>query len=517
MKEELSAKDLEQLSEHGVSQDKIEAQLDNFEKGFGFADIAGAANVGCGIATLSDADIDKCIEIFTERRRDQTMIKFVPASGAASRMFKELVNYSKSCAEAGKCLQPSENVMKCIENIRKFAFYPTMQRKVHRDEKKVGSLVYEENYVDVVNYLLKDKGINYQKLPKAMLLFHSYEDGPRSAFAEHLVEGAMYARDNDGNVRLHFTISPEHRTLFDAEVKRILPEYQQKYGVRYHISFSVQKSSTDMIAIDKSTGKIARNADGSIIFRPGGHGALIENLNELESDIIFMKNIDNVTVDRMKPLTCRYKEALAGYMLYLQEQCFRFLRELDSLSITSTDLGEIEGFASKQLNIGIPITYFSMSLRQKIAFWYDRLNRPIRVCGMVRNEGEPGGGPYWVNDPITHGKSLQILESSQIDMSNRFHVETMRKSTHFNPVDIVCGVKNYRGNKFNLKNFIDRNAGFISDKSQNGIDMRIQELPGLWNGSMANWITAFVEVPVETFTPVKTLADLLRPEHIEMI
>ncbi|MBQ1652118.1 MAG: DUF4301 family protein, partial [Paludibacteraceae bacterium] len=292
----------------------------------------------------------------------------------------------------------------------------------------------------------------------------------------------------------------------------VVPKYEAEYGVKYDITLSEQKPKTDMLAINMADGKLVRNADGSLLFRPGGHGALIENLNDCTEDIIFIKNIDNVTVDRLKDDTYTYKKFLAGLLMILIEQTNKALEDLDSLSINNARLAQIEAYASSLLQIKVNLSYFALSTREKVAFWHQKLNRPIRVCGMVRNEGEPGGGPYWVKDK--HGEtSLQIIESSQIDFNNKFQVELVQKSSHFNPVDLVCSVKNYKGNKFNLKNYIDPLTGFISSKSQNGIDMKIQELPGLWNGSMANWITVFVEVPPSTFTPVKTLVDLLRPEH----
>ena len=345
-----------------------------------------------------------------------------------------------------------------------------------------------------------------------MLEFHKYDEDSRTPFEEHLVEGAMYATDTNKVVHLHYTISSEHRDMFNKKILEVVPKYEEKYGVKYDITLSEQKPKTDMLAINMADGKLVRNSDGSLLFRPGGHGALIENLNDCTEDIIYIKNIDNVTVDRLKGDTYTYKKFLAGLLMMLVEQTNKALEDLDSLSINNARLAQIEAFASTMLQIKTKLTYFALSPREKVAFWHQKLNRPIRVCGMVRNEGEPGGGPYWVKNSIGE-TSLQIIESSQIDFNNQFQRELVQKSSHFNPVDIVCSVKNYKGNKFNLKNYIDPQTGFISSKSQNGIDMKIQELPGLWNGSMANWITVFVEVPPSTFTPVKTLVDLLRPEH----
>ncbi|MCQ2351137.1 MAG: DUF4301 family protein [Paludibacteraceae bacterium] len=497
--ETLTDKDLEQINARGISETKIKTQLENFEKGFPFAYIMDAATVDDGIMKPTQYEIDTCLKIFNETKDQYTILKFVPASGAASRMFKDLVKFS---LDENADIEKFPDIKKCFENISKFAFY----------DKRLEALTSAKKYNAAAKYILDNEGLGYQKKPKAMLKFHKYADGSRTPFEEHLVEGAEYARDIMNVVHLHFTISAEHRSLFEEMVSNVVPAYEEKYGVKYNITFSEQKAKTDMLAINKADGKLVRNADGSLLFRPGGHGALIENLNDCTEDFIFIKNIDNVTVDRLKDETYTYKKFLAGLLMSLKTETDQAMRDLDSLSLSPARLAQIEAYASSMLQIKIGVGYFALSLRQKIAYWQKKLNRPIRVCGMVRNDGEPGGGPYWVKN--SQGEtSLQIIEASQIDFGNRFQVELVQKSSHFNPVDIVCSIKNYRGNNFNLHNYIDPSTGFISSKSQNGIDMMIQERPGLWNGAMADWITVFVEVPPSTFTPVKTLVDLLRPEH----
>lgn len=507
----LSSKDLEQIEQKGIKEDDIYVQLENFRKGFPFVDLDCAATVGNGITTFSEDKLQQYVQKYEERLPDLSVLKFVPASGAASRMFKDLVGYEKQCAEKGTSAVMSKPVAKTMDSLEDFAFYDKLKQSLRKKGFDIETLQYEKDYKTVAEYILEEAGLDYSHKPKAMLLFHKYGNSPRSAFGEHLVEGANYAQNANREVHLHFTISPEHRPLFKQKLRTVVPRFEEKFGVKYKIEFSEQMSKTDMVAIDKE-GNLVRRPDGSILFRPGGHGALIENLNQCDADIIFIKNIDNVTVDRLKPLTYTYKKALAGYLLEMQEATFDCLYRLESLSLNETELAYIEGFAMRVLNLSVPMKYFGKSHREKITYWLRKLNRPIRVCGMVKNEGEPGGGPYWVEGK-NHEKSLQIVEASQIDMNNRFQKEIVSKSSHFNPVDIVCGVRNFRGNKFNLKNYVDKNTGFISEKNQNGIDMKIQELPGLWNGAMADWITVFVEVPVETFTPVKTLNDLLRPEH----
>lgn len=506
----LSTKDLAQLAQKGITETQFETQVENFEKGFPYANLAGAATVGDGIVHFSEVDAQEYATFFEQKRDSLSMVKFVPASGAASRMFKDLIdveqNYDASAKKNGFA-----HITKCLDNVDKLALVDTLDVILKKEGLTAKQCAKNKDYSRLARYILQPEGLNYQHKPKAMLLFHKYPDGARTAFEEHLVEGAEYAKMADGTVHLHFTISPEHKILFQDKLKEVVPAMERKYGVRYKIEFSEQMGKTDMCALDKN-GHVVRKEDGSILFRPGGHGALIENLNALEADLIFIKNIDNVTTDALRGTTYLYKKALAGYLLHVQDSVSQCLHHLESLSVDEVTLSQIEGFAAKMLNIRFSMTYFSRSIRERVSYLARKLNRPIRVCGMVRNEGEPGGGPYWVRNEHGH-KNLQIIEASQIDFNNRYQVDMVKASSHFNPVDLICSVKNYKGNKFNLKNYIDKNTGFISKKKQNGIEMTIQELPGLWNGAMADWNTIFVEVPIETFTPVKTLSDLLRKEH----
>jgi len=509
MIDKLTAKDIEQVNARGISETKIRTQIENFEKGFPFAYIIDAATVGNGIMKPTQYELDTCLKVFDESKDRFSMLKFVPASGAASRMFKDLVKFSQG---QNSDIDKYPEIKECFQNLHKFAFYQRLDNIIKSNGESLLSMLSSGEYKTIAQYILSEKGLNYQTNPKAMLEFHKYENETRTPLEEHLVEGATYASDVNNTVHLHFTISTEHRGLFEKKIAEVVPKYEERFGVKYDITLSEQKPKTDMIAINKATGKFVRNEDGSLLFRPGGHGSLIENLNDCTEDIIFIKNIDNVTVDALKDDTYLYKKFLAGFLMILKDEVDRSLTALGSLSIDQSSLAQIEAYASSVLQIKVDVKYFALSMREKVAYWQQKLNRPIRVCGMVKNSGEPGGGPYWVKN--SHGEtSLQIIESSQIDFNNRFQVELVKKSSHFNPVDIVCSVKNYRGNKFNLKNYIDHSTGFISSKSQNGIDMEIQERPGLWNGSMANWITVFVEVPPSTFSPVKTLVDLLRPEH----
>jgi hypothetical protein len=354
--------------------------------------------------------------------------------------------------------------------------------------------------------------LNYGNLPKALLKFHAYSDGSRSAVEEHLVEAALYTKDAGGMCRLHFTLSGEHHDEVADYLSVIKRHYEKYYDVTFDIVLSTQQSSTNTIAVDLDN-RPFRDQKGELVFRPGGHGALLDNLNGTGGDIIYLKNIDNIVPDRLKPVTIFYKKVLGGYLIYLQNEIFRCLRYLEKAELDEKTLQELKLFCEKRLNLVIPQWFEYLPLAEKCSLVFKILNRPIRVCGMVRNQGEPGGGPFWVNEK-DGTQSLQIIEESQIDSESAEQRAIWSRGTHFNPVDLVCGVCNYRSYKFDLHDFVNRDAYFISQKSEKGRDLKALELPGLWNGSMAFWITIFVEVPIETFNPVKTIHDLIRPQHL---
>jgi len=408
-----------------------------------------------------------------------SVVKFVPASGAATRMFKELFEFVND-GKRGKGIDT------LLENIGKFAFWPELKALLPAgaDDRTIVSAIVNE-------------GLGYGRKPKGLVTFHAYPEGARKAVEEHLVEGAVYAAAN-GVAKIHFTVSPEHIEGFQELLAAKVPVYEKRFGIRYDISFSVQKPSTDTIAVNPDNTPF-RQDDGTLLFRPAGHGALIENLNEIDADVVFIKNIDNVTTDALRGDTIRYKKVLAGILLDLQERAFEYLKALE---VGGAELEPIVEFIEKRLCVKLPGSYDSAVLRAV-------LDRPIRVCGMVRNEGEPGGGPFWVGNP-DGTQSLQIAESSQISPDD---LPLMRSATHFNPVDLVCGMKNSKGVRFDLRRYTDPSTGFISSKSSGGRDLRAQELPGLWNGAMAKWNTVFVDVPITTFSPVKVVQDLLRPQH----
>ena len=446
----LTQQDLKQLSQKGITQEKLESQLNSFKTGFPFLRLKGAAAVGNGIIAPDDEQHRKYVDAWNKyKAQGRVIVKFVPASGAASRMFKNLFQYLEDGIE-------TPFIQEFLANKDKFAFGPQLAGKEGQD---------------AVRYLLQD--MHYGDLPKGLLLFHKYRDGARTPALEHLVEGAQYCKGEGEKptVYLHFTVSHDHLPLFRQHIAENLAKFEEKYGVKYDVTFSEQLPSTDTIAANPD-GTPFRTKDGKLLFRPGGHGALIENLNQQDADIVFIKNIDNVVPDRLKKDTIRYKQILAGVLVTEQKRVFEALKD--------PNLSDEE--------------------RAK-------LNRPIRVCGVVKNTGEPGGGPFLVRE-ADGSISCQILESTQIS-----DPELMKQSTHFNPVDLVCAIRDFEGKPFDLPQYVDPQTGFISNKSKDGKELLALELPGLWNGAMAKWNTIFVEVPVSTFNPVKTVNDLLREQH----
>lgn len=467
------------MEEHGLTPAALETQLKNFREGFPFLPVTRAASCGDGIRVLDAAGIEQAAARYDRAKESLRVVKFVPASGAATRMFKDLFEFVREGRRTAV-------VGELLANRRRFAFWPELRTIIGDDADELRTV---ENIVA--------EGLRYGETPKGLVSFHRYGDEVRKAVEEHLVEGAQYAAAG-GEVKIHFTVSPEHLTRFEALLAEKIPGYESRFGVKYRISFSVQDPSTDTLAVNPDCTPF-RRADGRLLFRPAGHGALIGNLGKIDADIVFVKNIDNVTTDARRSDTVLYKKALAGVLLALQERIFEYLMALE---VPGAELEPIAAFIENELCVKLPKDYGTALLRQV-------LDRPIRVCGMVRNEGEPGGGPFWVAgaDGL---ETLQIAESNQIAPEKR---ELMRSATHFNPVDLVCSFRTSKGGRFDLREFVDPATGFISRKSDGGRELLTQELPGLWNGAMARWNTVFVEVPITTFSPVKVVTDLLRPEH----
>lgn len=507
--------DLAQIHEHGLNEVDVLAQIDMFIHGIPAVKLDRPCTIGDGIVKLQDEEMESLIELYRQAARAGRAMKFVPASGAATRMFKSLLScYHKHFQPGAKPMSLNdfidnpdyEDILRMKDNCGKFAFSDRLHQAVSADGMEVETLIAEGRCDLMLAYLLTEKGLNYSRLPKGLIDFHCYADHTRTPFMEHLVEAADYIKDKHGVVRLHFTISLEHRQLFQEHFERVRGIIEAG-DIRYEVTFSVQKPSTDTIAVDHDN-KPFRNADGSLVFRPGGHGALLENLNDVKGDIVFIKNIDNVVPDRLKAEICRYHQALGGYLVKLQQRIFSYLQDLDVADPGDSLLAEIRAFMRDFFGVDIssgPRDEQVKSLRQK-------LNRPLRVCGMVKNEGEPGGGPFWVRGSDL-SCSRQIVESSQVDFSAPDQAEIWQRSTHFNPVDLVCGLRDYRGEPFDLHEFSDPDTGFITVKSSEGKELKALEHPGLWNGAMAAWNTVFIEVPARTFNPVKSVFDLLRPAH----
>ncbi len=497
------------LERKGISEEKLNSQLACFAKGFPYLKLAAAASVEKGILVPSPDEEQAYLaawQAYTENPAHR-VVKFVPASGAASRMFKDMFAF----ADAPYDVPQADFEKKFFAELPHAAFFSDLNAACQRlHGKDIEALLAEGQYKAVVRAMLDAEGLNYGALPKGLLKFHRYEAGARTPLEEHLVEGALYARQQDGSVNVHFTVSPEHRRLFEQLVAAVVPAYEKEYGVHYHVSFSEQKPSTDTVAANADNTPF-RKADGSLLFRPGGHGALIENLNDMGADVVFVKNIDNVVPDRLKGDTVRYKKLLAGVLVSLQEKAFAYLRKLDSGKYSMDELREMLQFVQKELCTKNPETKLLEDTELAI-YLRGKLNRPMRVCGMVRNVGEPGGGPFLAYN-ADGTISLQILESSQIDMADPEKKAMFEKGTHFNPVDLVCALKDYQGHAFHLPDYVDPQTGFISHKSKDGKELKALELPGLWNGAMSDWSTVFVEVPLSTFNPVKTVNDLYREQH----
>lgn len=510
--------DLRQIAELGMDPAAVTAQVGRLKKGFPWLDIVAPAVPGRGVTVLDEAARAEA-ESYCDSAETEGRCKFVPASGAASRMFKDIFAGAAQLAE-GHTLPSDAPLARLAGSIRDFAFY-TPEDFPSTDP------------ADVAERLLTEKGLGYGSKPKGVLKFHRYPEEVRTALAEHLVEGQAYMRNPDGSVRLEITVSPEHLDLFRQALEDVRPVYEKRYGVRYDVRFSFQDKSTDTIAVDPD-GRPFRKDDGSLLFRPAGHGALLRNLAATGAELVSIKNIDNVAVERLLPGTARWKKILMGRALQLRDRIRGYLFAMDQVEAAqpyspmyfipahtpmpadpyanpeAQELcNEIEDFLRDEFCIELPP---AKDCRSRAEALRAKLDRPLRVCGMVRNQGEPGGGPFIIRakDGST---SLQILESVQINKDDPKALAAMKASTHFNPVDLVCCLLDYEGNPFDLEGYADPETGFISSKSYQGRELKALELPGLWNGSMADWNTQFVEVPLETFNPVKTVLDLLRPQH----
>jgi hypothetical protein len=505
-----SPSDLQQIEKKGITEEMLGRQIENFRNEFPPVSLVEPAFPGNGMIRLSPEEVKSYGRFYADVRQDLKIVKFVPASGAASRMFKSLFEYLNDTEGNTGGAEHPDTIKELLDGMDRLALRDDLVKILAKQGKTLDGMLRSGEGREIIRLIVEKDGLNYGQLPKGLLQFHKYTDENRTPAEEHMVEGAQYCRGKDGMVNLHFTVSPEHRELFTELIERKQGSFGDKFGVRYRAEFSTQRPDTDTMAVDMQN-KPFRDPDGSIVFRPGGHGALLANLNEIDADLIFIKNIDNVCPDRMKELTYRYKRALAGILLKFRDRNFGYIRQLESGDLSG--LEEIEHFLGNELYLRLADDYGQLDFKARAEMLLNKLNRPMRVCGMVKNEGEPGGGPFWcLNRDGT--VSIQIVESAQINFKDEKQAAIASGATHFNPVDLVCITRDYRGEPFELKNYTDPDTGLISIKSRDGRSLKAQELPGLWNGSMSDWNTVFVEVPIETFTPVKTINDLLRKEHL---
>jgi len=518
---ELNDQDKSLLKKKGISEEKFYNQLKLLEEGVPFINLVQPCTTENGIKTLSADEIKYYAEFYEQGLNKIKPIKFVPSSGAASRMFgllsKVLNNYDEFKDKIDRNSDETEIVsfLDFINQIRSFAFGGELKEAIEKNDLDLDQLISNKKFDLILEHLLTEKGLDYLNCPKALIKFHEYDKDARTAFEEHLVEAIKYCKTNDKTARVHFTILQEHENKFTVFIEDELSKYE-KEGVKLEITFSFQKPDTEIAAVDLDNNPI-RNMNGDLVFRPGGHGALLRNLGELNNEIIFVKNIDNVVPDRLKIETNMFKRALCGYLLDIKQTIDRYLKLIDEGKISDSEIENAIKFIEEKLEVKIPSDINSQNSPKrselKKGFIFGTLNRPLRVCGVVKNEGQPGGGPFWIKD--SQGNiSKQIVESAQVDNENDKQNEIWNSSTHFNPVDLVCAIYDYKGEKFDLQKHVDMNTVFISKKSKDGINIKAMELPGLWNGAMAYWNTVFIEVPLITFNPVKTVFDLLKPEHL---
>ncbi len=485
---------------------EVARQIEMFRRGARPARLLKPARIGDGIAAVSPDEEDALCSLHDQAAGKGRMLAFVPASGAASRMFED---WHKSLLRGG--FDSVERSAKFVKDIPKFGFFNDLKKVMALADQDIEECLLNGKCSKILEYILTPKGLNYVWIPKALLKFHVYSGFSRTALEEHLAEAAGYVLDSRKTCRIHFTVSNEHEAGFRDLLARVKEGYEKLYGMSLNVTVTTQLSSTDTIAVDMED-RPFRDRSGRILFRPGGHGALLQNLNAIDGDIIFVKNIDNIVPDRLKDATVRYKKVLGGFLVRLQDEIFEKLRLLSGRHADDERLSQIISFCERRLFVSFPEGFNDYPARAKKEWILRRLDRPLRVCGMVKNDGEPGGGPFWIEEKDGAG-SLQIIEQNQVDMHSEDQKEIWKSATHFNPVDLVCGVRNYLGKKFDLNLYADREAVTISKKSHEGVAIKALELPGLWNGGMAFWNTVFVEVPLETFNPVKTVDDLLRKSH----
>jgi hypothetical protein len=514
-----TTEDLNQMKALGVNPAEASRQAELFRNPPPPAALVRPATLGDGIWSLTPAQQKQALAKYRKAALKGRFSKFVPASGAASRMFHLLMKFFQRTPFSVEDLkrevlageEESQQFLYFMDALSRFAFFNELGRSLSKHDQDLETLRREGRFQDILRALLLPEGLNYAQKPKGLVQFHGYPSGGRTPLEEHLVEGIQYVKDRSKRCRIHFTVSEEHAEACRGHFMTVRENYEKKYGVKFDLGFSVQGSGTNTLAVDKDNQPF-RDERGRLVFRPAGHGALLENLNRLKADLVYIKNIDNVTLEQRLETTVHWKKVLGGYLIEAQEALFRALRKLHSKKVSLKTLRGIEVFAQDKLGLDLGNDFGHLSQKVRIQRLKRVLNRPLRVCGVVPAMGEPGGGPYWLRNS-QGATSLQIVEKAQMDLGRTDQARIFEKATHFNPVDLVCGVRDWKGKPFNLKKYTDPSAVFISSKSMGGRELKALELPGLWNGAMAHWITLFVEVPLETFNPVKTIFDLLKPAH----
>ncbi len=512
-----SEQDIQQIQQHGLTTEEVQRQIDILKQGLPYTEVLAPATVDNGIIKLNDEQQTHYLNIFETKKDQYRLQKFVPASGAATRMFKEWQffhnnykpgrDYYERFVKKHQLKSFEPDLDDFLNNFPGFAFYQDLMDVLKQQEPGYHQLDENEQAWQLIHYTLSDDGLGYARKPKAFIKFHRYnKNDMRTALEEHLIEAQAYTGNQKQNGQVEFSISPAHRQEFDDLTNSL----KENYNV--NIEASYQKPETDTVMIDQETGELVRDEQGNLVFRPGGHGSLIHNIQDLDGDIIFIKNIDNVQKGAAQDTTITYKKILAGYLMTLLQKNKEYLEILRDEKPIHEALQEIEDFAKNDLNINFIEGYDTLNNSGKRKYLAYKMNRPIRIAGMVKNTGEPGGGPFWAKDK-NHIKSLQIVEKAQIDLDNLQQKDILEQSTHFNPVDLVLSIKNFEGQKFDLSEFINEQAGFITEKSYQGKPVKVYERPGLWNGAMDAWNTVFIEVPLDTFSPVKTVTDLLKPQH----
>lgn len=513
-----SNKDRKYFKSNDISLQTVKEQLLNYKNNFPKAKLEKAATIGDGILKVDSDTVNKYIEEYNFKMNDYSIHKMIPASGAASRMFQQLYEFKETYNGSQEDFlklntnQEPGSMYYFFHNLHLLPFYKELRDNLMLRGYYIEQLLEKCEYNFIIDEIISEDGLKYGDMPKGLIKFHSHLEAAVTPMEEHLVEAAHYCKNRKGNAYLNYTVSEDHLKTFKRYLKENRKKYENKYDTKFKVSFSVQKKSTDSIAIDLHN-NVIRDEKGLPLLRQSGHGALIENLNDIKANIVYIKNIDNVLPDRLKPETYRYKKFIGGLLISLKEQTNEYLKTLSrNRNLPKEKLEKILTFCTEKLSIKHPESIDKLSIQELEEYLFNTLNRPMRVCGMVINLGEPGGGPFWIKNK--EGKhTLQIVEKAQIDTKNKKQKNILDNSTHFNPVDIVCSITDYKNKKFNLLEFVDKTTGFITEKNHNGKKIKGQELPGLWNGAMANWITVFVEVPIETFSPVKTIQDLFKIEH----